>query len=354
MSEKTEKPTAKRIRDARSEGQVAKSQEITAVVQLGTIFLWLVAEGRTLVAQIGDATKATIDATGMPLDDAVPTLIQVFSSLLIRFAAGMAVPVIVALTLTGLLQTGFVFSPKALKVSGERINPLSNIKQIVSMRSLFELFKSLIKVGVLGLTFIYLIMRYAASFAYLPTAGFAAGLVVCEQMAQWMWLILIGATIIFAVPDYMVQRRQLMKQLMMSKEDIKQEYKNSEGSPEVKHRRRELHREVQSGSLGGKVRRSSVIVRNPTRIAVCIRYVAGETPLPQVLAIERDALALRVVALAERENIPVVENIPLARALLASSRPGDYVPRDLFQAVAEVLRIVFDQIQEAKDEDDPD
>lgn len=352
MSEKTEQPTAKRIRDARQEGQVVKSQEINAVVLLGLILLWLVAEGRALRAALGGIVTSAVDVVNLPMDSALAQVSGLFASVVLRFVFGLAAVLVLGLTLTGLIQSGFLFAPKALQPSAQRINPLSNIKQIVSMRSLFEFCKMLLKVAVLGFTFFYLIKRYAASFAYLPHAGLEAGLAVCVQMAQWMLSILLGATAVFAVADYAMQHHQLRKQLMMSREDIKQEFKNSEGRPEVKQRRRELHREVQSGSLAGNVAKSSVVLRNPTHIAVCLRYEAGETPLPQVLEIGRDALALHIVALAEAQRIPVMENVPLARALAASTSPGDYIPEPLFQAVAQVLRCIQDRWQEGEEGDD--
>ncbi len=346
MSEKTEQPTAKRVRDAREEGQVAKSQEINAVVQLGLILLWLTAEGPGLYAALASFINSAIATVNLPLESAMAQLVVEFGALGMRFVFGLAGLLALALTLTGMLQSGFLFAPKAIHPSAQRINPLSNAKQMVSLMKLFELGKMLLKVGVLGLTFVYLIDRYAASFAHLPQAGLAAGLAVCTQMAQWMWAILLALTVVFAIADYAMQHHQLRKQLMMSREDIKQEFKNSEGSPEVKHRRREMHREVQSGSLAGKVAKSSVVVRNPTHIAVCLRYEEGETPLPQVLEYGKDARALHIVALAEEQGIPVVENVPLARALIATTRPGDYIPETLFAAVAQVLRLIRTRMEE--------
>ncbi|AXE30560.1 EscU/YscU/HrcU family type III secretion system export apparatus switch protein [Chromobacterium phragmitis] len=351
MSEKTEQPTAKRIRDAREEGQVAKSQEINALVQLGVLLLWLAAEGPALYQGFGAALTLAAGDINLPLVDALQRSLELLAWLALRFVVGMAGMVALALTLTGLLQSGFLFAPKALHPSGERINPLSNIKQIFSMRNLFEFAKMLLKVGVLGLTFAYLIKRYAFSFAHLQQAGLAAGFAVCVQMGQWMWMILLAATAVFSVADYAMQHHQLRKQLMMSREDIKQEFKNAEGSPEIKHKRRELHREVQSGSLAGKVAQSSVVVRNPRHLAVCLRYQAGETPLPQVLAQGRDAMALHIVALAEARGVPVVENVPLARALVAATQPGDYIPQPLFRAVAQLLAMLREQAEAEGDGD---
>lgn len=350
MSEKTEQPTPKRIRDAREKGQVVKSQEINAVVQLGLTLLWLIAEGPVLYRALADCIIGTVGVINLPLDEALAHLTGGLVALTLRFVFGLAALLAVALTLTGLIQSGFLFSPKAIEPSAQRLSPLANAKEMLSLTKLFELLKSMLKVAVLGATFAYLIERYAPSFAHLPHAGLAAGLAVCTRMGQWMWAILVAVTVVFAAADYAVQYHRLRKQLMMSREDIKQEVKNAEGSEEIKQRRRELQEEVQSGSLADTVGQSSVVVRNPTHIAVCLRYKEGETPLPKVLEYGRDARAAHIVGLAEKYGVPVVENVLLARALVAATKPGDYIPEPLFAAVAQVLRLVQDQMQE--DEDD--
>lgn len=352
MSEKTEKPTSKKLRDAREEGQIVKSQEINGLVQLAVILLWLTSEGPALQQAIAGSIHLSISVINQPLQQGLAQYIGHLQELWQRFLVGLAAIVAVSLTLIGLIQSGFLFAPKGLKPSMQRLNPLSNFKQMFSLKSVFDLIKMLVKVGILGLTFYYLVKQYAASFASLGQTGLSAGMAVCAQMVQWMWATLLAVTAVFAIADYGMQYYQLRKQLMMSLEDIKQEFKNSEGSPETKHRRREMHREVQSGSLAGKVAKSSVVVRNPTHIAVCLRYVPGETPLPQVIEYSRDQGAKRIVRLAEKFGIPVVENVPLARALIAQTSPGDYIPESLFQAVATLLSVLRDQIMEEQDADE--
>ncbi|ACR68176.1 EscU/YscU/HrcU family type III secretion system export apparatus switch protein [Edwardsiella ictaluri] len=351
MSEKTEQPTDKRLRDAREEGQVAKSQDIGATVQLAVILLWMVTEGPRMYAAIGGFIDATLATVNLPLLDAMTLLTGEAATLMIRFVFGLAMLLIVTLILTGLVETGFLFAPKAIMPSAERISPLSNAKQMVSLLKLFELGKMILKIVILGLTFTYFIRSYAESFAQLVRADAEAGLWVTSKMILWLWGILLLLTALFAVVDYSMQYRHLRKQLMMSREDIKQEFKNSEGSPEIKQRRRELHREIQSGSLADSVASASVVVRNPTHIAVCLRYCEGETPLPQVVEYGRGARAQHIVTLAEALRIPVVENIPLARALIATTRPGDYVPEELFAAVAQLLRLLRDDTQEEENDE---
>ncbi|EAA3660102.1 EscU/YscU/HrcU family type III secretion system export apparatus switch protein [Salmonella enterica] len=352
MSEKTEHPTVTRLRDARKEGQVAKSQEINALVQLAVILLWMLVEGPMLYHAFEDLIISTVEVVNLALPSAINVLVSKLIMLVVRFVFGLSASLAVLLILTGLIQSGFLFAPKAIQPSGKRINPLANAKQMVSLIKLFEFGKMLFKVGILALTFSYLIEHYSTSFINLSRASLMAGILVCSKMVQWMWAILLILTALFAVADYVMQHYQLRKQLMMSKEDIKQEFKNAEGSPEIKKRRRELHREVQSGSLAEKVADASVVVRNPTHIAVCLRYHEGETPLPRVLEYGCNERALQIVALAEARGIPVVENISLARSLLVSTRPGDFIPEDLFVSVAQVLRLLQEEKDEDEDEDE--
>lgn len=199
-----------------------------------------------------------------------------------------------------------------------------------SLIKLFEFMKIMLKMVVLLVIFAYLIKQYAPSFSHLPQAEVMAGLSVTATMAEWMLSILLLVTLIFAVADYAMQNYQQIKQLMMSREDIKQEYTNTEGNPEIRQRQREIHREVQSGSLADRVSRSSVVVKNPTHIAVCIRYERGSTPLPQITESGKGLKAVRILALARKADIPVVENLRVARLLWRATQPGDYIPEHLF------------------------
>lgn len=343
MSEKTEQPTDRRIEDARKDGQVAKSHEINMTIQLLIVFLWLIVNATSLYTAIKIFINNTIGVVNLPLQYAFNTVTGNTVYLVLRFVFIPAGFLIILLTLAGLLQTNFLFAPKAVKFDLKRISILSNTKQLFSIVKLFDLFKMIIKITILVIAFNYLIDRYAASFVYLTHAPPESGLFVCSQMIIWMISILLVLSVAFSMADHMVQRFQLRKQLMMSKEDIKQEYKNTEGNPEIKSRQRELHREVQSGSLSAQVNASSVVIRNPVRIAVCIQFRENETLLPKVLTYGKGKQAGLIVALAEKNGIPIVENIPLAQALILTTKPGDYIPEALFAAVAQVLRFIQDK-----------
>ncbi|WP_215778643.1 EscU/YscU/HrcU family type III secretion system export apparatus switch protein [Paludibacterium sp. B53371] len=336
--EKKEKPTAKRLRDARKEGQIARSQDVGLVIQSGVVLLWLMLEGKALYDALAEDLWLVIAVGQQDLGGALARYLPHLGWLWLRFCGGLALVLVLCLISGGLLQTGFLFAPKALKLSGQRINPLSNAKNLLSMKNLIELFKSLCKVLILGLTFAYLIRQYGPSLAYLPGASVQAGLLVGARLLLWMWGIQLATGMVFAIADYGYQRFMWLKQLRMSHKDLQQEYKHTEGDPEIRQRRKDLHQELLSGSLAGKVAAASVVVRNPTRLAVCLRFVPGDTPLPQITAMGRDHRARHILRLAERHGIPVVERVPLARALFADCKPGDYIPESLFAAVAEVLR----------------
>lgn len=341
MSEKTEKPTEKKVRDARKKGQVAKSAEVTSGVQLAALLGYFTFEGRALMHGFESIINVSITVIPLDLSTGLNQLLGVFFGLILRFILGIAVLVIVMTVLAIVLQIGPLIAPEALKPSMKKMNPLANLKQMFSVRNLFELGKSLFKVILLSLIFFYLIRQYAPSIQFLPLHAVTSGLVVSTRLLYIMWSALVGFYVFFGLADFAFQRYNINKQLMMSIEDIKQEYKNSEGNPEMKHKRKEVHRTVQSGSLAANVAKSTAVVRNPTHLAVCLYYRPGETPLPQVLEIGRDELALHIVALAEKAGIPVVENIPLARTLAAQTEVGRAISPHLFEPVAHILRLAM-------------
>lgn len=341
MSEKTEKPTAKKIREARAKGQVAKSTEITSGVQLAVMLGYFMFEGTYLLNSFKLLLEMTISAVNFDLTTALKQMSDLLTAIIIRVLGGIATILIAITTITIICQTGPLLAPEAMKPSFEKFNVIANAKQMFSTRNLFEFAKSLTKVGVLFLIFFYLIRQYTPSIQFLPLCSVTCGLEVSTQLLYWMWSVLICFYVIVGIADFSFQCYNTGKQLMMSLEDIKQEHKNSEGNPQMKQKRKEVHREVQSGSLSANVAKSTVVIRNPNHIAVCLYFNPGETPLPQVIEIGHDHVALNIVALAEKAGIPVVENIPTARALAAKCEVGRYIPAELFEPIAHILRIAM-------------
>ncbi|AJC21162.1 EscU/YscU/HrcU family type III secretion system export apparatus switch protein [Pandoraea pulmonicola] len=343
MSEKSQPPTPKKIDDERKKGRVAKSADLTVCVQLGVVLVWLVFEGPALHAALEALIARMLLVLREPVDDAVRGMLVPSLLLFVRFAGGLAVLLIVTTWLIVVLQIGALVAPEVLRPKYERIDPVAKAKQLFSMQSLFEFGKSLMKVAVLGVVFFYLIRQYTPSLAVLPMCGPPCGLALTVRLLFWLMSALVVAYVVFGGIDFAYQKYQLRKQLMMSHEEIKREVKEVEGNREIKNKRRDIHREtIESGSLSDNVKRSTAVVRNPTRIAVCLRYVPGETAVPLVIEKGRNARARRIVELAQREGVPVVEHIPVARQLMDHVEIDAPIPPDLFDAVAAILRLALD------------
>ncbi|MDM5065593.1 EscU/YscU/HrcU family type III secretion system export apparatus switch protein [Aeromonas salmonicida] len=353
MSEKTEKPTPKKIRDARKKGQVAKSAEITSGIQLVVLLGYFCLEGPALWQAIQQMIEVTMSVVNHDVVYAVSQWLELFVSVVIRFLGGLAALMLMTTIAAIVGQIGPLLATEALQPSLKKLNLLDNLKQMFSMQNLFEFIKSIFKVTTLSLIFYYLLHRYSPSIQFLPLHTVAAGVQLCVRLLFWMMLALIGFYVIFGIADFAFQRYNNTKKLMMSLEDIKQEHKNSEGNPEIKHKRKEVHREIQSGSLAKNVAKSTVVVRNPTHVAVCLFYHPDTTPLPQVIETGYDKRALHIIRLAEKSGIPTVENIDVARALARGTPVGGYIPPDLFEPVAHILRLAMN-LHYDDDEDDYD
>ncbi|WP_299493681.1 EscU/YscU/HrcU family type III secretion system export apparatus switch protein [uncultured Shewanella sp.] len=341
MSEKTEKPTPKKIKDARKEGQVIKSQEVLTGIQMAVILGYFFYNGREMLQAIIHMIDVMISSVNLPLEQASGLVINEFVDLFIRYVGGLGLLLAATTVISTLVQIGPLMASKAVMPSFKKLNVLQNAKQLVSFKSLFEFAKNLTKVIVLSCVFYYLLHQYVNSFQYLPLCGETCGLMVTFQMGTWLWMSFIACYLVFALADYGFQRFTVMKQLRMSKEDTKQEHKNAEGNAEMKHKRKEVGREINSGAAGN-VKAATAVVRNPTHFAVCIYYKEGETPLPKVTEKAKDHMALHIIKMAEKAGVPIVENVPLARALYKEVKPGDVIPESLFEPVADLLRFVMD------------
>lgn len=343
MSEKNRPPTPKKIEDERKKGRVAKSADLAVCVQLGVTLAWLTFEGPALYDALIALVARMLLVLRDPVDEAVQGMLGPSLLVFARFTGGFAAVLIVTTWLTMVLQVGALVAPDVLRPKYERIDPIAKAKQLFSMQSLFEFGKSLVKVGVLGVVFFYLIRQYTPSLAVLPQCGPACGLALTVKLLFWLMAVLVAAYVVFGGLDFAYQTYQLRKQLMMSFDEIKRETKEVEGNPELKRRRRDIHREtIESGSLSDNVQRSTAVVRNPTHVAVCLRYVPGETAVPLVIEKGRDARARRIVRLAERAGVPVVEHVPVARRLMDDVEIDAPIPPDLFDAVAAILRLALD------------
>ncbi len=340
MSEKTEQPTPKKIRDARKKGEVAFSKEVNAAVSIVAVFAWFVGMSDFYYEHLGRMLLLPMEFIDMPFEQAW----SVVAKGVVREMLVLILPLLglVALLggLAGYLQVGPLFTLAPLKPELKKLNPASGIKKIFSLKNLVEFLKSVLKIVFLGLLLWLLIRGGLDSILKLPRCGLACLPVLIGALMKRIALYYGVAFIVIAAADYAFQKRQYLKKLMMTKEEVKREYKESEGDPMIKSKRRQLHRELMTQNMLQNVRRASVVVTNPTRIAVALIYDGEDTPLPLIAAKGENLLARRIIEIAREEGIPVLENVPLARALHQHGEIDRYIPSDLIEPVAEVLRWV--------------
>jgi type III secretion protein U len=337
MSEKTEKPTDHKIREARKEGQIAKSRDFTQAVLVGALFGYTLLNSEEIFRQLTEMMALPGRLYGLEFREAA----GIATVALVKLGVDVLVPyVLIVLTLgilTEAFQTGMLISFKALMPKGEKLDPIKNFQQMFSIKNLMEFVKSCLKVTFLSFLVYFVVKDSLDALIKIPLAGLgAAGLALGEMMR----ILTINTFIFFAVIavfDFVWQRYNYIKQLMMSIDEIRQEYKQMEGDPHMKSHRKDLAREIAMGQMIERTRDASLVVTNPTHIAVALRYEEGKTPLPVIMSKGEGFIAEAIKRVAEEEGIPILENVPLARALLKEGRLGQYIPSELVEPVAELL-----------------
>lgn len=342
MSEKTEQPTSKKIRQAREEGQVAKSKDFTQTVLILAMFGYMLGSSEHIVRSLGEMMLVPLGALGLPFEDAANAVLSQLAS----DALSLLLPFLLIAIGLGLFvemaQTGMLFSFKALKPSGKKLNAIANLKNIFAIKNIVELLKSVLKIGCLAALIFSLLQAAIPGLLTLPQGGIAG---VGSGVAQLLRHLITNVAVVYvaiAAADFVFQRYQYTKGLMMSKDEVKQEYKEMEGSPEIKQHRRHLHQELLREGAVDRARKATVLVTNPTHLAIALHYEKDETPLPVVVAKGEGALAERMIEAAREAGVPVLQNIPLAHQLMREAAIEQYIPSELVEPVAEVLRLVRD------------
>lgn len=337
--QKTEKPTPQRRKEARRQGQIARSPDIAGwVVLLGCSYLLPDTTARVAGA-LGDVTHRFGDVAARR----EPRLAAELLGTGLAGSLAAVLPVLVfgaALGLAATLaQVGFVFSGKALAPKAERLNPLAGLKRLFSARSLWETTKAVGKVAVIAAVAVPAV----TDLAHELVGGTAVSLPILLDHVAGRVLSLVRAValtaLILAFADYAYQRRQVNRSLMMTKAEVKQELKSSEGDPMVKGKIRALQRAASRNRMLAAVGDANVVVMNPTHVAVALRYRPHEG-VPRVVAKGRDHVALRIRDRAQASEVPVIEAPPLARALYHACELEQEIPFRLFDGVAKVLAFV--------------
>ena len=341
--ERTEQPTERRKKEAREKGQVPRSKELNTMLSLLVGGFGLVALGGYMASDFTDLFKAalTIDRD-LAFDKAVlaPRLVGVIVS-----ALGILAPlfaVLIAGVLVGpLLIGGWSFSLDTMAFKLEKLSPLKGLGRIVSAKALLELVKAVIKFGVLSVTaiiFFSLMLDQIIALGSLPAAQAFGHAVV---ILQWGLLAVSFAMILIVVFDVPFELWNFNRQQMMTRQEVRDEMKDSEGRPEVKSRILALQREMAQRRMMEAVPTADVVITNPTHFAVALKYDAVSGKAPVLVAKGRDLIALQIRSVAEEHEVAIFSAPPLARALYASSDIGDEIPQDLYLAVAKVLAYIF-------------
>ncbi|AUI86219.1 EscU/YscU/HrcU family type III secretion system export apparatus switch protein [Vibrio azureus] len=344
--EKTEQPTPKKLRDARKKGQVAKSQEVISTALIMGLILVLFACADYYVTHISALLLLPSELAYQNFQDALVDVAMAMAKEIGYLLAPILIVAFLVAIIANVSQFGLLFSAESLKPDIKKINPAEGAKKIFSMKSIVDFIKSILKVFLLSCIIWTTLQGNISTLLNIPHCGLSCVPLVSGLLIKQLIIMSSVGFVIIAVADFAYQKYDHTKKLKMSKDEVKREYKEMEGNPEIKSKRRQLHQELQSSNQRENVKRSSVLVTNPTHIAVGLYYKRGETPLPMITLMETDAVAKRMIAIAREEGIPVMQKIPLARALFADGQIDQYIPGELIEATAEILRWVESLEQE--------
>lgn len=341
--DRTEQPTPKRRQEARRRGQIARSRDLSTALVLFTGLGLLMVWGPWAAAR-QKVWLSTWLATLQPGWGQPGEVWRLFHGVTLTLA-GLLAPVLLGLTLASLvaatLQGGFLFAPQRLAPDLSRVLLLPGLKRLVSGQSLMELAKALLKVALIG-AIAYLTVAPLCS--RVPELLFSDPARLTEFLAsaglQVGWRLLLGL-LVLGILDYLLQRYRFEKNLRMTKQEVKEEMRQTEGDPRVKARMRSLMRQMATRRMMAEVPRADVVITNPTHVAVALKYDGAAMIAPQVVAKGQGFVALKIMALAQEAGVPLVQNVELARTLYKSVELGAFIPTSLYRAVAEVLAYVY-------------
>ncbi len=342
-SQKTEEPTPHKLSEARDKGNVISSQEVSSfAILLGgalvTAFLGTFAAER--LANATGGLLANVHAITFDSKNVAKALLEV----LFEVSIGMA-PIALLLMVLGagakLAVSGFLFSGEGMKPSLQKLSPIKGLKRMFSLKSLVEFVKGLLKIVIVGAIVYLLAVPEVDRVEILMHMDIAATVEETRSVLLRMFSGVVAVMAVIAALDYMYQRHEYMKQMRMSKQEIKDEHKQSEGDPMIKGRLRQIRAERARTRMMAAVPTADVVVTNPTHFAVALKYDIDSMGAPRVVAKGADEVAMRIREVANENDVPIVENPPLARALFSAADIDEEIPPEQYKAVAEVISYVF-------------
>lgn len=342
-SSKTEEPSHKKLEDARKKGQTFSSREINHFFMMLalTFFIMVLAPslGRDMIDTLGPfitkPDEMNMDAAGFMSLMRTVILGTLLALALIFFAS------IVAALAPAVVQKKWLFSVESIKPKLNKISLLGGAKRLFGLKALIEFGKNLLKVTIVGCIAVYAVMPYKENLYALPGLPKAEMLSFAQQMASRMLIAVLILLFLLSIGDYLLQRFMFMKQMRMTKQEVKEEYKQQEGDPHIKGKLKAIRREKAKQRMMANVPKADVIITNPTHYAVALQYDAAKMPAPVLLAKGTDDVAARIRELATKNKIPIVRNPPLARVLYDTTDIEDEIPIEHYQAVAKVIGYVY-------------
>ncbi|NUQ53563.1 MAG: flagellar biosynthesis protein FlhB [Phycisphaerales bacterium] len=344
MGERTEQPTGRRLDDARSRGQVAKSQDLSAALELSAALVLIVSIGGFLVSTLSGLMRRVLDArpSGGLLD--VADIEDLARTAAIEGAKALGPILLIAglvAYLAQAIQVGWHFSTRPLEPKLDRLNFIAGLGKVFSRRNLVKTIVNSVKLSIVLLVAWLWIRATLARVVTLPELSMLPALFLCGKLAVELAIWLLAIMLLLGVADWAYQRWQHLQDLRMTKQEVKDERRSMEGDPEIKGRRFRMARDIALQRLNQAVPTADVIVTNPTHFSVAIKYDADTMNAPKVVAKGVDFMAMRIRQIASLEGVPMVERPPLARALYYGVDVGREIPQEHFQAVAEILAYVY-------------
>lgn len=343
FGEKTEEPTQKKIDDTRKKGQVAQSKELTGALTLFLAVYMIKIFGLNIIK---DLVKANEYFWSIMYVDNITNhgafLILLYGIFfMIKSVAYIIIPVFITAFIVQRFQVGQLLTFDTIKPKLSKLNPIEGLKRMFSMQALMNLFKSLLKiffVGYVGYAYIKSNIGMVLKSIQLAKTGYIG---VLGKLSMELCVRMAVANLLIGIIDYIYQRYSYKKNLKMSKQEVKEEYKNTEGDPQIKSKIKQKQREAAQKRMMQKVPEADVIITNPTHFAVALKYDEEEKEAPFVLAKGKDLVAQKIKEIAKLNKVPIIENKPLARQLYKELEIGDMISQEMYEAVAQVLAYVY-------------
>lgn len=341
--EKTEEATPKKKSDARKKGQIARSKDVGLALTMLTVTLVIMGLSTFLVNTLkGNIIYFLNDAGVMKLtEDSIKGINLLVTSKMAVAIIPIVVPIMLAGVVASLMQTGFLVTKDAIKPSFGKLNPINGFKNMFSKKAMIDLIKNIIMVSIVAfIGYSYVKDNFSSIIQignlYLPTLG-----VEVKNLVLGIFTKITILLIALAAIDYFVQFRLYNKDLRMTKQEVKEEYKQMEGDPQLKSKIKQKQREMSQRRMMQSVGDATVVITNPTHLAVAIKYEDGENEAPRVIAKGADNIAMKIKELAKESEVPIIENKPLARLIYNQVEIDEEIPQDMYQAVAEILAMVY-------------